>query len=211
MPPKDVHTILQVGGSEDSCAPYHSFGDITHGVATQCLQSAKCVRANEQYSRTIIVKMGGINTIPNARSVPVLTDPHNPTVVMSADVIHPAPGADGRPSFTALVGNVDSDAAKYLAECRDMALKILGIYRAYQTKADRKSPDPKRIIFYQDGVSEGQFQHVLDFAMDILRRTRPFSRPSDIVQNPAKTIVSLRSTGAYCILYDASSVRGEPH
>ncbi|KAI0760652.1 hypothetical protein C8Q74DRAFT_1441228 [Fomes fomentarius] len=154
MPPKDVHTILQVGGSEDSCAPYHSFGDITHGVATQCLQSAK-----------IIVKMGGINTIPNARSVPVLTDPHNPTVVMSADVIHPAPGADGRPSFTALVGNVDSDTAKYLAECCDMALKILGIYRTYQTKADRKSPDPKRNILYQDGVSEGQFQHVLDFAL----------------------------------------------
>lgn len=36
----------------------------------------------------------------------------------SADVIHPAPGADGRPSFTALVANVDSDSAKYIAECR---------------------------------------------------------------------------------------------
>ena len=30
----------------------------------------------------INVKLGGINTIPDARSVPVLTDPHNPTVVM---------------------------------------------------------------------------------------------------------------------------------
>ena len=36
----------------------------------------------------------------------------------SADVIHPAPGADGRPSFTALVANVDSDTAKYVADCR---------------------------------------------------------------------------------------------
>ena len=32
-----------------------------------------------------------------------------------ADVIHPSPGSDGRPSFTALVGNVDSDTAKYVA------------------------------------------------------------------------------------------------
>lgn len=32
-----------------------------------------------------------------------------------ADVIHPSPGAEGRPSFTALVGNVDSDVAKYVA------------------------------------------------------------------------------------------------
>jgi len=35
-----------------------------------------------------------------------------------ADVIHPAPGSEGRPSFTALVGNVDSDTAKYIADCR---------------------------------------------------------------------------------------------
>jgi len=34
---------------------------------------------------------------------------------LGADVIHPAPGSDGRPSFTALVGNVDSDIAKYVA------------------------------------------------------------------------------------------------
>lgn len=34
---------------------------------------------------------------------------------LGADVIHPSPGADGRPSFTALVGNVDSDTAKYVA------------------------------------------------------------------------------------------------
>lgn len=30
----------------------------------------------------INVKLGGINTVPDARSVPVLTDPHNPTIVM---------------------------------------------------------------------------------------------------------------------------------
>lgn len=39
-------------------------------------------------------------------------------LVDRADVVHPAPGADGRPSFTALVANVDSDSAKYVAECR---------------------------------------------------------------------------------------------
>lgn len=33
-------------------------------------------------------------------------------------MVHPPPGADGRPSFTALVASVDSDSAKYMAECR---------------------------------------------------------------------------------------------
>jgi eukaryotic translation initiation factor 2C len=32
--------------------------------------------------------------------------------------MHPAPGSDGRPSFTALVGNVDSNTAKYVATTR---------------------------------------------------------------------------------------------
>ena len=64
----------------------HSFGDITQGVATQCLKSTKCSRAKLQYFANVClkinVKLGGINTVPDARSVPVLTDPHNPTVVM---------------------------------------------------------------------------------------------------------------------------------
>ena len=45
----------------------------------------------------------------------VLTDPAHPTLVLGADVVHPAPGSDGRPSFSAVVGNVDSDSAKYIA------------------------------------------------------------------------------------------------
>lgn len=96
-------------------------------------------------------------------------------------MIHPAPGADGRPSFTALVGNVDSDTAKYVANCRvqtsrqemiddlqDMAEDVLKMYTSYRTAFEKKPPNPKRIIFYRDGVSEGQFQHVLDFGESLL-------------------------------------------
>ncbi|KAI6045823.1 hypothetical protein EDC04DRAFT_3024633 [Pisolithus marmoratus] len=53
----------------------------------------------------INVKLGGINTIPDPQSVSILMDPRNPMIVMGTDVIHPAPGSEGRPSFTALVGN----------------------------------------------------------------------------------------------------------
>ncbi|KAJ8481770.1 hypothetical protein ONZ51_g5795 [Trametes cubensis] len=163
------------------------FGDITQGVATQCLKGMKCSRAKPQYFANVClkinVKLGGINTIPDARSVPVLTDPHNPTIVMGADVIHPAPGADGRPSFTALVGNVDSDTAKYIADCRvqtsrqemiddleDMATGMIKMYQGYRTGVERKPANPKRIIFYRDGVSEGQFAHVLEHELPQIKR-----------------------------------------
>ncbi|KAI0335424.1 argonaute-like protein [Cubamyces sp. BRFM 1775] len=163
------------------------FGDITQGVATQCLKATKCFRAKPQYFANVClkinVKLGGINTIPDARSVPVLTDPHNPTIVMGADVIHPAPGADGRPSFTALVGNVDSDTAKYIADCRvqtsrqemiddleEMATGIIKMYQGYRQAVERKPGNPKRIIFYRDGVSEGQFAHVLEQELPQIKR-----------------------------------------
>ncbi len=32
------------------------------------------------------MKLGGINTVPEAKSVPALTDPHNPTIVMGCVV-----------------------------------------------------------------------------------------------------------------------------
>ncbi|RPD71863.1 argonaute-like protein [Lentinus tigrinus ALCF2SS1-7] len=167
---------------DNSADMYHAvkhFGDITQGVATQCLSSMKCSRARPQYYANVClkinVKMGGINAVPEARSVPALTDPHNPTIVMGADVIHPAPGTQGRPSFTSLVGSVDSDTSKYVAECRvqtgrvemiqdlqNMAEGVLNLYKSYRTGKERKPFNLKRIIFYRDGVSEGEFRKVIE-------------------------------------------------
>ncbi|KAH7914195.1 argonaute-like protein [Hygrophoropsis aurantiaca] len=151
------------------------------GVATQCLKSSKCFRAKPQYYANVClklnVKLGGINTIPDPSSVSALTDPRNPTIVMGADVIHPAPGSDGRPSFTALVGNVDSDTAKYVATSRvqasrveiiedlkEMAKHILTLYMRFRQNVEKKAGNvaPTRLLFFRDGVSEGQFRQVLD-------------------------------------------------
>ena len=38
--------------------------------------------------------------------------------ILGTGVIHPAPGAGAHPSFTALVANVDSDTANYIATSR---------------------------------------------------------------------------------------------
>ncbi|KAH9943477.1 argonaute-like protein [Epithele typhae] len=183
----DLMIVVLPESSVDLYTAVKHFGDCTQGVATQCVKSSKSSRAKPQYFANVClkinVKLGGINAIPDPRSVSVLTDPHNPTMVMGADVIHPAPGADGRPSFTALVGNVDSDTAKYVADMRvqtsrqemiddlkDMATKIILMYRGYRAKAEKKPGiAPKRIIFYRDGVSEGQFQHVLDYELPQLK------------------------------------------
>ena len=41
--------------------------------------------------------------------------------MIGADVMHPAPGAEGRPSFTTVVSSIDSMAAKYIAISRVQA------------------------------------------------------------------------------------------
>ncbi|KAJ6532105.1 ribonuclease H-like domain-containing protein, partial [Mycena capillaripes] len=138
--------------------PEH-FGDITMGVATQCLKSSKCFRAKPQYYANmclkINVKLGWINTIADPSSVSVLTGTNN-----SSDVIHLAPGSNGRPSFTALVANVNSDMAKYIAASHVQTSQqetIEELESMYREMAERKAAGttvPKRIIFYRDGVSE---------------------------------------------------------
>ncbi|KAF8913963.1 argonaute-like protein [Gymnopilus junonius] len=178
----NLFVIVLPEGGNDIYTQVKYFGDVEMGIPTQCMKSIKCSRAKPQYfanvSLKINVKLGGINTIPDSTSVSVLTDPHHPTLVMGADVIHPAPGADGRPSFTSLVGNVDSDTAKYVADSRvqasrqemiadlyEMSKHILNLYMRYRQYVEKKqgtTVNPKRIIFYRDGVSEGQFQQVLE-------------------------------------------------
>ncbi|KAG6899902.1 hypothetical protein C0993_005481, partial [Termitomyces sp. T159_Od127] len=175
--PSLIVVILPDGGNDIYNAVKH-FGDIT---------SNKCFRAKIQYWANVCLKinpkLGGINTIPDPESVKAITDPKNPTIVMGADVIHPAPGSQDRPSFTSVVGNVDSDNAKYIATMRvqtsrqemiddlkDMCKEILGKYADYRSKVERQpQPTPRRLIFYRDGVSEGQFQQVLDLELPLIK------------------------------------------
>jgi eukaryotic translation initiation factor 2C len=63
----------------------------------------------------INVKLGGINTVPDAKSVPFLADRQNPAIIIGADVIHPSPGVDNKPSFTSMVANIDPMFSRYVA------------------------------------------------------------------------------------------------
>ncbi|THH18233.1 hypothetical protein EW146_g2726 [Bondarzewia mesenterica] len=177
--PTLIVVILPEGGNDIYSAVKH-FGDVTAGVVTQCMKSSKCFRAKMQYYANVTlklnVKLGGINTIPDAKSASILYDPSNPTIVMGADVMHPAPGSQDRPSFAALVSSVDSDNAKYIAtmdvqtskediieNLQNMVKYVLEMYLQYRQNAEKKTgPAPKRIIFYRDGTSEGRFKEVLD-------------------------------------------------
>ncbi|KAG9047218.1 hypothetical protein FS837_002812, partial [Tulasnella sp. UAMH 9824] len=165
--------------AEDIYTRIKNAGDIKIGVATQCLRGSKCgpEKGDQQYfvnyySPRINAKLGGINVIPKPDTVRFLTDPATPTIVIGADVHHPGPGVTNRPSYAAVVGSVDSDASKYVAVSKpqeprvemiqslaDMITHILKTYMRYRKDVEKNAnPAPRRMLFYRDGISEGEFQ-----------------------------------------------------
>ncbi|KAM0844644.1 hypothetical protein ACQ4PT_056910 [Festuca glaucescens] len=166
------------------------------GVITQCCLPKNVQKGGKQYlenlSLKINVKVGGRNTVlENAlcKRIPLLTDV--PTIVFGADVTHPSPGEDASPSIAAVVASMDwPEVTKYkclvssqgprdeiiadlYTEVKDpqkglvaggMIRELLvSFYKATGCK-------PSRIIFYRDGVSEGQFSQVLLYEMDAIRK-----------------------------------------
>ncbi|TFY56355.1 hypothetical protein EVJ58_g7696 [Rhodofomes roseus] len=162
--PNLVVCVLPEGATDVYTAIKH-FGDIQTGCATQCLKADKCKRAKEQYFANVClkvnVKLGGINTIPEPRSVAALTDPHNPTIVMGADVIHPAPRSRGSAT----------SRQELIEDLGPMSQRMLWSYMDYRkNKEGKANPAPTRIIFYRDGVSEGQFKHVLEQELPLIKK-----------------------------------------
>ncbi|KAF7327058.1 Argonaute-like protein [Mycena kentingensis (nom. inval.)] len=186
-PPALFVVILPNLGNSDLYNDVKYWGDVERGVPTQCLKSQKCSRANAQFWANVAlkvnVKMGGINVITDPTT---LMDPNIPTIVMGADVMHPAPGAKDRPSFPALVASVDANCAKYVAKLGiqrgklelipglgEMAEELLKMHMDYRRAMDKvANAAPTRLIFYRDGVSEGQFPQVLEQELPLIKGTQ---------------------------------------
>ncbi|KAF9935761.1 Eukaryotic translation initiation factor 2C [Modicella reniformis] len=97
--------------------------DTIIGVASQCLQAQSVKIPKKPYCANVCLKMnvklGGMNSQLGPGMLPVLTS--KPTILMGADVNHPAAGDNVRPSIAAVVGSMDSKAARYAASIRIQA------------------------------------------------------------------------------------------
>ncbi|GAA5861267.1 hypothetical protein JCM1840_003135 [Sporobolomyces johnsonii] len=150
------------------------FGDVATGAATQCLNIPKAKKGNPQYYANIAlkinVKLGGQN------SHATLGDTASPTIIFGADVSHPAPGSIN-PSIAAVVASMNKEITDYgstirvqasrqevIEELDEMVFEMLGLFK---TKVKVK---PERLIFFRDGVSEGQFPQVLAHEVTAIRK-----------------------------------------
>ncbi|XP_022025767.1 protein argonaute 1 [Helianthus annuus] len=166
------------------------------GIVSQCCLTKHVFRMSKQYLANVAlkinVKVGGRNTVladALSRRIPNVSDV--PTIIFGADVTHPHPGEDSSPSIAAVVASQDwPEITKYAglvcAQAHRQEL-IQDLFKEWQDPNRGKvsggmikellisfrratGQKPQRIIFYRDGVSEGQFYQVLLYELDAIRK-----------------------------------------
>ena len=98
---------------------------------------------------------------------------------IGADVGHPGPGV-AKPSVTGLVFSYDEGATRYaaLTEIQQPRVEIIESLQKMMERAlgrfieftNSKIP-PKRIIFFRDGVSEGEYSTVATAELEAIQGT----------------------------------------
>jgi eukaryotic translation initiation factor 2C len=153
-------------------------GDTLLGVATQCVQVKNVLKPSAQTLSNLClkinVKLGGVNSILVPGIRPAVFQ--SPVIFMGADVTHPPAGDDRKPSIAALVASMDAHPSRYSATVRvqnhrqeiiaELAVMVREMLIYFYQSTRFK---PHRIIFYRDGVSEGQFQQVLQHELRSVR------------------------------------------
>ncbi|CAL5040618.1 unnamed protein product [Urochloa decumbens] len=170
--------------------------EIDLGIVSQCCCAKQVFKMNKQIlanlALKINVKVGGRNTVlvdAVSRRIPLVTD--RPTIIFGADVTHPHPGEDSSPSIAAVVASQDwPEVTKYAGLVSAQSHRQELIEDLYKVTHDpqrgticggmirellisfKKSTGqkPQRILFYRDGVSEGQFYQVLLHELDAIRK-----------------------------------------
>ncbi|CAA7410653.1 unnamed protein product [Spirodela intermedia] len=166
------------------------------GLVSQCCLTKHVFRMSKQYLANVAlkinVKVGGRNTVlvdALTGRIPLVSD--RPTIIFGADVTHPHPGEDSSPSIAAVVASQDwPEVTKYAglvsAQVHRQEL-IEDLFKVYQDPVRgtvtggmikellisfkrATGQKPQRIIFYRDGVSEGQFYQVLFHELDAIRK-----------------------------------------
>uniref|UniRef100_A0A8C2Y202 Argonaute RISC catalytic component 3 n=1 Tax=Capra hircus TaxID=9925 RepID=A0A8C2Y202_CAPHI len=137
-------------------------GDTLLGMATQCVQVKNVIKTSPQTLSNLClkinVKLGGINNILVPHQRPSVFQ--QPVIFLGADVVG---SMDAHPSRYCATVRVQRPRQEIIQDLASMVRELLiQFYKSTRFK-------PTRIIFYRDGVSEGQFRQVLYYELLAIR------------------------------------------
>jgi len=171
--------VVVLPGKTPVYAEVKRVGDTVLGMATQCVQAKNVNKTSPQTLSNLClkinVKLGGVNSILVPSIRPKVFN--EPVIFLGADVTHPPVGDNRKPSIAAVVGSQDAHPSRYAATVRvqqhrqeiiaDLSAMVKEhLVMFYKSTGGYK---PHRIIMYRDGVSEGQFPHVLQHELTAIR------------------------------------------
>uniref|UniRef100_A0A061QLL7 Putative argonaute n=1 Tax=Cupiennius salei TaxID=6928 RepID=A0A061QLL7_CUPSA len=162
--------------------------ETTVGLVTQCIKEGNVVNPKKctpqlvgNLCLKINSKMGGENhSLFRGEILPIMC---KPVIVIGADVNHPGPSRGIKPSLAACVGSLDSRFSRYAVSIRaqqnvdenrksleiivDLKAMVLELMKTFYQHTRGKKPE--KIIFFRDGVSEGQFEQVRNREVSAVR------------------------------------------
>lgn len=161
-----------------------SLGDLKHGIHTICVVGDKLAKpqGQDQYFNNVALKLnlklGGHNQLVEPARLGILNE--DKTMVVGVDVTHPSPGSSGAaPSVAGMVASVDGRVSQWpgmlrvqgtarqemVSDIKDMLKSRLRLWKGL----GKHMVLPENILVYRDGVSEGQYQRVIDDELPLLR------------------------------------------
>lgn len=161
-----------------------TLGETKYGLRTQCAIGSKFVNPKGQpmyfanLALKVNLKIGGHNHLVEEDRLSFVGE--NKTMLVGIDVTHPSPGSsDYAPSVAAMVASIDKNLGQWpgVLRIQDKARKemvsdikeMLKSRLAMWKTLGGHGSFPENILVYRDGVSEGQYELVLDQEVTQLR------------------------------------------
>ncbi len=149
--------------------------DCRFGVVSQVMQIQQVVKGNPQYYSNVLMKVNAKLGGTTSQCVPHPSSGFKafsaPTMIIGADVSHASPGSE-QASMAAITVSFDRFGGRYAAACQTNGHRVEMIsepnwnnmlkplVRQWMSTVGGGRA-PQNIYYIRDGVSEGQFEHVL--------------------------------------------------
>lgn len=159
------------------------------GLMTQCV-NYQALKRNirklnmyvENIAQKINGKLGGINGVVNIRSALTRSSREDLFMFFGADVTHWMSTSSDRPSIAAVVGSRDLTNTLYAARIceqypkrgrcsieiiKELDRMVVELLRLFANSCGNRLPT--KIVFYRDGVDDGQYQKVLAYEVNKIK------------------------------------------